>query len=57
MLLAYQNILDGLATLSEKKNINLEIISSLAYPLPPLEEQERIVERVEELLSLCDQLK
>ncbi|MBQ8546039.1 MAG: restriction endonuclease subunit S [Clostridia bacterium] len=57
MLMAYQNILDGLATKSAQKNINLEIISSLAYPLPPLEEQERIVERVEELLSLCDQLK
>ena len=55
--MAYQNILDGLATKSAQKNINLEIISSLAYPLPPIQEQERIVERVEELLSLCDQLK
>ena len=57
MLMAYQNILDGMATKSAQKNINLETISSLAYPLPPLEEQKRIVARVEELLALCDQLK
>ena len=57
MLMAYQNVLDGMATKSAQKNINLEIILSLAYPLPPLAEQERIVARVEELLAVCDGLK
>lgn len=57
MLMAYQNVLDSMATKSAQKNINLEIIQSLAYPLPPLAEQERIVARVEELLAVCDGLK
>lgn len=57
MLMAYQNVLDSMATKSAQKNINLEIIQSLAYPLPPLAEQERIVARVEELLAACDGLK
>ena len=57
MLMAYQSILDSMATKSAQKNINLEIIASLAYPLPPLAEQKRIVVRVEELLAVCDGLK
>ena len=31
-------------------------IASLALPLPPLEEQKRIVAKIEELLPYCDQL-
>lgn len=57
MLMAYKAILDSMATRSAQKNINLETIASLAYPLPPLAEQQRIVERVEELLAMCDALK
>ncbi len=57
MLMAYKAILDSMATRSAQKNINLETIASLAYPLPPLAEQERIVARVEELLAACDMLK
>jgi type I restriction enzyme S subunit len=57
LLMAYKTILDKKATKSAQKNINLEKISSLAYPLPPLAEQQRIVDRVNELLALCDELK
>ena len=57
MLMAYKAILDSLATRSAQKNINLDTIASLAYPLPPLAEQQRIVERIEELLAMCDALK
>ena len=57
MLMAYKAILDSMATRSAQKNINLETIASLAYPLPPLAEQKRIVARVEELLAACDMLK
>lgn len=57
MLMAYKNILDKMATKSAQKNINLDTICSLAYPLPPLAEQKRIVARVEELLTICDKLK
>lgn len=57
MLMAYKAILDSMATRSAQKNINLDTIASLAYPLPPLAEQQRIVERVEELLAACNRLK
>lgn len=57
MLMAYKAILDSMATRSAQKNINLETIASLAYPLPPLAEQNRIVDRVEELLAMCNALK
>lgn len=38
------------------KTLNSKSINNLLLPLPPLAEQERIVERIEELLSLCDGL-
>ncbi|MBP5593483.1 MAG: restriction endonuclease subunit S [Clostridia bacterium] len=56
MLMAYKAILDSKATKSAQKNINLDTIASLAYPLPPLAEQQRIVDRVNELIATCDRL-
>lgn len=56
MLMAYRAILDSMATRSAQKNINLDTIASLAYPLPPLAEQQRIVDCVEELFAACDEL-
>lgn len=38
------------------KTLNSKSINNLLLPLPPLGEQERIVEKIEELLPLCDQL-
>lgn len=38
------------------KNLNSDKVSESIFPLPPLNEQKRIVERLEELLPLCDQL-
>ena len=50
-------IIQGLLTNQKKitaiPNLTLEIISNLSIPLPPLSEQERIVEKLEELLPLC----
>ncbi|TDB04642.1 restriction endonuclease subunit S [Halomonas marinisediminis] len=37
--------------------LNVGLIRSASTPLPPFEEQERIVEKVDELMALCDQLK
>jgi restriction endonuclease S subunit len=42
-----------------KKQTNLKKIQILScpVPLPPIEEQQRIVEKVDELFELCDSLK
>jgi len=38
-------------------NVNGNALKKLIFPLPPLEEQQRIVEKVDELMQLCDQLE
>ena len=38
-------------------SINMTQLRSCAFPVPPLNEQRRIVAKVTELLALCDQLK
>jgi len=38
-------------------NLNTSIVKSIALPLPPLEEQKRIVAKVDQLMALCDQLE
>ena len=45
------------APATAQKNINLEILISVLIPLPPLNEQRRIVAKVDELMALCDQLE
>lgn len=45
------------APATAQKNINLEIISKLVFPTPPLAEQKAIVERVEKLLFMVDELE
>jgi type I restriction enzyme S subunit len=37
--------------------LNSESIAALMIPLPPIEEQYRIVVKVDELMAICDQLK
>jgi type I restriction enzyme S subunit len=39
------------------KNVSRDVIYSLPIPLPPLAEQRRIVAKVDELMTLCDQLE
>jgi type I restriction enzyme S subunit len=45
------------APATAQKNINLEILSSLLIPVPPLNELTRIVTRVESLRRLCFELR
>jgi type I restriction enzyme S subunit len=45
------------APATAQKNINLEILSSLLIPLPPLTELTRIVARVASLRALCADLR
>lgn len=39
------------------KNLNSDKVSSSIFPLPPLAEQKRIVDKIEELLPLVEKLK
>lgn len=39
------------------KEVSGKIVSAIAFPLPPLAEQHRIVARVDELMALCDALE
>ena len=41
---------------SAVKRLNIAHVRGLAIPLPPLAEQRRIVEKVDQLLGLCDEL-
>lgn len=38
-------------------NINTEVLKNMIFSLPPLQEQRRIVEKVDEFMSLCDKLE
>ncbi len=42
---------------STNDNISMDTIKDFLIPLPPYEEQKRIVARLEELLPLCERLK
>lgn len=50
-----KNDLVRFAPSTAQKNINLGILNSLLFPLPPLNEQKRIVEKVESLMKICDE--
>ncbi|WP_051405108.1 restriction endonuclease subunit S [Bacillus cihuensis] len=39
------------------KNINTTEIGKLYFPIPPLNEQKRIVQKINELMELCDELE
>jgi len=52
-----KNDLETYAPSTAQKNINLEILNTLIFPLPPLAEQKRIVEKIDQLMVLCDSLE
>jgi type I restriction enzyme S subunit len=54
--LIQQNVFDRLRGIAYK-GLNLNLLENFAIPLPPLKEQNRIVEKVSQLMSLCDELE
>ena len=56
-LMCYKSILDIKSRSTAQKNINIDILSGIAFPIPPLAEQKRIVAKLEETLPLCERLK
>jgi type I restriction enzyme S subunit len=49
--------LSEFAPATAQKNINLEILTQVLIPLPPLAEQHRIVAKVDALMMLCDRVE
>jgi len=62
LLLALQSpylqsrFIDATRTLAQP-TLNIGLVKESAVPLPPLAEQKRIVAKVDELMTLCDQLE
>jgi len=53
---AKANLLE-FAPATAQKNINLEILTQVLIPIPPLTEQRRIVAKVDDLMKICDDLE
>ena len=48
---------DKVATGTAQKTVGLKSLKNIVIPLPPLAEQKRIVEKLEQLLPLCERLR
>ena len=55
--LVRSRIEDMFVSTAGQKTVNQKHIGSLVLTLPPLEEQRRIVAKVDEFIALCDTLK
>lgn len=52
-----KSILLGSSVGSTMNNLNHKILGNLPFPLPPFQEQKRIVKKLEEVMNLCEELK
>lgn len=53
----FQKLLVQKATGTTAKGIKASVLKEILISLPPVEEQQRIVTKVDELMALCDQLE
>lgn len=53
----YQNLLDRNSTGMTAKGIKAAKLKQLELPIPPIQEQQRIVNRIERLFCVCDELE
>ena len=56
-LRAYVSTIETLGSGTTFKEISGTVMERFPLPMPPIQEQRRIVERVDELMALCDQLE
>jgi type I restriction enzyme S subunit len=54
---AFAPEIDAKAPGTTFKEVSGKIVAAIAFPLPPLSEQHRIVAKVDELMALCDRLE
>lgn len=57
VLETYENIFIKKATGTTFMAITSEVIKNQLFPLPPIEEQKRIVEKLDKLINACEELK
>ncbi|WP_328247510.1 restriction endonuclease subunit S [Pseudoalteromonas sp. OFAV1] len=53
----YQNLLEKNSTGMTAKGIKAAKLKQLLLPIPPIPEQQRIVDRIEQLMTICDDLE
>ena len=57
LLSAQQAYYEEMAKGTGARNLNINKVAEMPVPLPPLNEQKRIVEKIDQLMQLCDQLE
>lgn len=57
LLKAYKRVFIGMGAGGAQPNISREKLIATVFALPPKNEQKRIIHKVDELMSLCDQLE
>jgi type I restriction enzyme, S subunit len=56
-LISHKSNLEKLAPATAQKNINVEILEKINIPLPPLFDQQHIIDVLESRLTVCDKLE
>ena len=52
----FYNVMSDKSSGAVVSNLNIDKVKSMLIPIPPLEEQKKIVEKIESLFELIEQL-